>query len=79
LFQNLSCDELAAESHRLHAAYKIALADQDEARFHDGVGLLLIGLPVASMTGQDVTGEIARIKGQHLTVDRVARQRGCIS
>ena len=79
LFQKLSCNELAAESHRLHEAYKIAVADQDQAQFHDGVGLLLVGLPLASMSGQDVTEEIARIKGEHLTLDRVARELGCIS
>ncbi len=50
---------------------------QNQARTGDTVGVLLIGLPMASMTGQNVAPEVARLKGEHEAVYKAAIEKGC--
>lgn len=77
LYRNLSCDQLAEEGHRLLAAYQVAAAKQNQAVTGDAVGVLLIGLPLSSMTGNNVAPEVAKIKGEHEAVVRAGREKGC--
>ena len=50
---------------------------QENARTGDAVGVLLVGLPVSSMTGGNVAPEVARLKGEHEAVYRAAMEKGC--
>jgi hypothetical protein len=74
-FANISCDEasamLAAETEILANLS----ASQSGAATGDAIGVLLIGIPVASLTGGDQSGEIAASKGKVLALE--ARLTGC--
>lgn len=76
-YQNLTCEQLTAEGHRLVAAEADASAKQSQVRTEDGVGLVLIGLPISSMTGKGVESEISRLKGEHQALYNVALAKGC--
>ncbi len=77
IFQNWTCEQLAEEGHRLIAALEVASRRQDQAQSTDAVGVLLVGLPLGSMTGQNIAPEIGRLKGEHETVYRVGVSKGC--
>jgi len=74
-FANISCDEasamLAAETQTLATLS----AAQSGAATGDAIGVLLIGIPVSSLTGGDQSGEIAASKGKVLALQ--ARLAGC--
>jgi len=76
-YRPLSCGDLAIESARLNAALTQAAKQQDNARTGDAVGVIVIGLPLASMSGGNVAPEIARLKGELAALARVAAQRRC--
>ena len=76
-YRNRTCEELNDEGRRLHAAYAAAAEQQEQAQVGDAIGLVLIGLPVVSMTGENATPEIRRIKGEHVALLQVAVERGC--
>lgn len=76
-YQSLTCEQLTAEAYRLVAAEADASAKQSQVRTEDGVGLVLIGLPISSMTGNGVESEISRLKGEHQVLYNVAVEKGC--
>lgn len=39
--------------------------------------MILIGLPVSSLSGDNIAPEIARLKGEQQTIDRVMIQKQC--
>jgi hypothetical protein len=63
-YGGLSCRQLGEEQARLNSALVGASAQQNQARSGDIAGWLLLGLPVASMSGGNVAPEIASDKGQ---------------
>jgi len=71
-YQNLDCGQLAQEDARITHAYANAAKQQNNARTNDTVGVLLLGLPVSSLSGDNIAPEIARLKGEQ---DAVRRQR----
>lgn len=74
-FDHLSCrqasDMAALERDRLATLYKA----QKAAVAGDALGVFLIGVPTASLTGADKAGDIAAAKGKMLALD--ARLTGC--
>lgn len=76
-YQNWTCDQLSEESHRLAGAYTVAASRQNQAQTGDAVGVILLGLPVASMSGQNIAPEIGRLKGEHEAISRAALHKGC--
>lgn len=76
-YQNWTCGQLAAEGHRLIAAFTQAASRQEQARTNDAVGVLLVGLPVGSMSGQNIAPEIGRLKGEHEAIHRAAIEKNC--
>ena len=77
LYQNWSCKQLAAEQERLNAALATASDQQRRARTNDIVGVVLIGVPVSSLSGDNIAGEIARLKGEKETVHKVMIAKNC--
>lgn len=71
-YQSLDCKQLALEDDRVSQALVRASKQQENARTNDTVGVLLIGLPVSSMSGDNIAPEIARLKGEQ---DALRRQR----
>ena len=76
-YQSWQCQQLAEEDQRLAAALSTASAQQKNARTNDTVGVLLIGLPVSSMSGDNIAPEIARLKGEREAVNRAMKTKGC--
>lgn len=76
-YQNQTCDQLDRERLTLRVRAAEASARQTKARANDTIGVLLIGLPTASMSGQDEAKSLAQIKGQQRAVADVAAAKGC--
>lgn len=68
-YTNLSCSQaqntLATERSKLDAL----TVKQKNAVAADAIGVFLIGIPAASLTGNDVSGEIAISKGKVLSLE----------
>jgi hypothetical protein len=77
-FQNWNCTQLGEESARLSSALAQASTQQENARTNDTVGVLLIGLPVSSLSGDNIAPEIARLKGETEAVRKVSIQKNCV-
>jgi hypothetical protein len=76
-FQNWDCRQLGEESTRLSQALAQASTQQENARTNDTVGIILIGLPVSSLSGDNIAPEIARLKGETEAVRKVSINKGC--
>lgn len=77
LYRNWTCEQMAEEGHRLLAAYQTVAAKQNQAVWGDAFGVVMIGLPISSMTGNNVAPEVARVKGEHEALMKAAREKGC--
>ena len=71
-YMNWQCDQMAGEMARLNAAYASAARQQNQARGNDIAGVILIGLPVSSLSGDNIAPEIARLKGEQEAIRRDA-------
>lgn len=69
MFDHLSCQQAAAERDRLGQRLAALESRQRSAAAGDAVGVLLIGLPVSSLTGSDAQGLIAAEKGKLAVLD----------
>jgi hypothetical protein len=78
-FESWSCNQLGHEQSHLNAALATASVQQSQARTNDVVGVLLIGLPLSSMSGENIAPQIARLKGEQDAVRRALLQKECES
>ncbi len=78
-YSGWSCKQLGQEEQRLSAAYASTAAQQNKARNNDVVGIILIGLPVSSLSGDNVAPEIARLKGNQEAVQRAMIKNNCLA
>lgn len=76
-YESWSCRQLGEEAARLNAAYTTAADQQHKARDNDTVGILLLGLPVSSLSGQNVAAQVASIKGNQIAVQHAATLKDC--
>lgn len=76
-YRGLSCDQIQLEYVRVVQALHRAEEQQRQARSSDTVGVILLGLPIGSMTGQGVEGQVAGLKGQKDTLERVSIASNC--
>ncbi len=67
-YEGWSCAQLSNEQHRLADALTAATARQTQAHNNDVAGVVLLGLPVSSMAGQDMAPQIAHLKGEQEAV-----------
>ena len=72
-----SCKDLANESLRLSAALGTVSTQQENARTNDTVGVLLIGLPVSSLSGDNIAPQIADLKGRVEAVHEASVEKHC--
>jgi hypothetical protein len=75
MYDGMSCTAARAEANVV--ANKLAAMEnqQRQAAVGDAVGVFLIAVPVSSLTGGDVSGQIATERGKALALD--ARLRRC--
>ena len=71
------CSQLAEEDARLHSALSQASIQQENARTNDTVGIILIGLPVSSLSGDNIAPEIARLKGEREAIRKASIRKVC--
>jgi hypothetical protein len=76
-YASLTCEQLGEEEARVNAAYVLAAGQQRHARKDDAVGVALLGLPMGSMTGQNVAPQVASLKGQQNAIHDVEIQKDC--
>jgi len=76
-YQHWTCQQLGEETHRLSAAYAVAAKQQEQARSNDVAGVILIGLPVSSLSGGNIAPEIARLKGEQEAVRKAMITKTC--
>ena len=77
VYRQLSCNDLAVETARVNQALARSSTQQENARTNDTVGVILLGLPVSSLSGDNIAPEIARLKGELEAINRVATQKRC--
>lgn len=71
------CDQLAKEQPRLVSALSSACEAQRRCRTGDIVGVVFIGLPMSSLSGSNMTSEVARLKGELQALQRAAILKRC--
>jgi hypothetical protein len=76
-YKPLSCQDLAIESARISQALAAASTQQENARTNDTVGVIFLGLPVSTLSGDNVAPEIARLKGENEAIHRVSMEKHC--
>lgn len=78
-FASSSCPQLAAARiHNLETLTALSMA-QDRASNNDTLGVLFVGLPLASMTGADKEAELAVAKGRDLSLQSLMAAKTCPS
>jgi hypothetical protein len=68
-YQNLSCTQSQQERMRLGQSLAALEVQQNNTATGDAIGVFLIGLPLGSVGGGDVEGQIAAQKGQVQALD----------
>ncbi|MCG6122059.1 MAG: hypothetical protein MEP57_05055 [Microvirga sp.] len=76
-YQSWSCAQLGEETQRLSSALAAASTRQEQARSNDVMGVILIGLPVSSLSGDNIAPEIARLKGEQEAVRKARISKDC--
>ena len=73
----LDCQALLTEQLRVSEALRAASDRQAEAARGDAIGVLLIGLPVSSMSGQDNAVAVAQLKGESDALRLAVTAKAC--
>lgn len=76
-YRHLDCKQLSEESARVEQALTQVSEQQRNARTNDVVGVILIGLPVSSLSGGNVADQVSRIKGEQETLRKVMIEKKC--
>lgn len=76
-YSGWSCDQMASEMGRLSGALAFASTQQRNARTNDTVGVLLLGLPVSSLSGENIAPQIARYKGEQEAIRIAGIEKRC--
>jgi hypothetical protein len=76
-YQSWTCQQLNEEGMRLGQALAEASTQQRNARTNDTIGVIFIGLPVSSLSGDNIAPQMASLKGQIGAVQTSANLRNC--
>lgn len=76
-YQSWTCQQLGEELGRLQNALSTASTQQNTARSNDIAGVIFLGLPVGSMSGQSIAPQIARYKGEQEAVNKAMIRNSC--
>jgi hypothetical protein len=76
-YQSYSCQQLGEEQGRLGAALSTASDAQRNARSNDTLGVILLGLPVSSLSGSNQASNIGRLKGELDAVQKAGIGKNC--
>lgn len=76
-FSGMSCKSLATKRVQVQQTVDATSAKQSKAAGNDAIGVLLLGVPLASMSGADAETELAVAKGRLNAIDEVRARKGC--
>lgn len=76
-YESWTCPQLGDEQDHLSAGLATASKAQENARSNDTMGVLFLGLPVASMSGGNIAPEIAHLKGEQEAVHLAMIHNSC--
>ena len=76
-YANLNCSQLRAEATRVDNAYTRAAAAQNKARSNDTAGVILLGLPVSSLSGANQSAQIGDLKGRQEVLAQTMIEKSC--
>lgn len=76
-YTSWDCQQLREEQTRLVSALSTASDAQRQARSNDIAGVILIGLPVSSLSGANQASNIARLKGELDALQKAMIQEKC--
>ena len=76
-YEKMSCADLQIERSRNLEIVNVLSTNQERARSNDTLGVLFLGLPLASMSGADKEGEVAVAKGRALTIRSALDAKRC--
>lgn len=71
-YRSWTCDQLAEEQPRLVAALSSASDAKRKCRSNDIAGVILLGVPVSSLSGSNMASEVGRLKGELQALQRAA-------
>jgi hypothetical protein len=79
IYSGHSCSQLKVD--RAEAALAVSTLSQQQASAVTGdtVGVLMIGLPLSSMGGNDVGAKLGEMKGRLVAIDAVMAQKKCLA
>lgn len=73
-----NCEKLLAEQKRIGVDLSTASAKQEETRSDDIAGVILLAVPIGSMSNdEDLEPKIARLKGERDALDRIMSAKNC--
>lgn len=76
-YDDLDCGQLVQEEANVSRALLSASEQQRDARTNDTVGVILLGLPVSTLSGGNVADQIASLKGQQVALQQVMVRKRC--
>lgn len=76
-YHHWDCQQLATEQQNVATALMNASAQQNQARSNDVAGVILIGLPVSSLSGSNVAPQVANLKGQQEAIRKAMITKKC--
>jgi hypothetical protein len=79
IYAGHSCSQLKVD--RAEAALAISTLSQQQASAVTGdtVGVLMVGLPLSSMGGNDVGAKLGEMKGRLVAIDTVIAEKKCLA
>lgn len=78
-YSNLDCQTLSAELLKEQQRLAVLTKKQKEAAAGDAIGVFLIGVPTASITGHDNEGDLSVSKGKVLALETQMLAKSCAS
>jgi type IV pilus biogenesis protein CpaD/CtpE len=76
-YASFSCNQMSSERVRLGNELSNLSAAQSSAVTGDTIGVLLIGIPVSSMSGNDLEGQIGANKGAAQALELEISRKSC--
>ena len=76
-YESWDCKQLTQETVRIEQALAVASGQQKKARGNDVAGVILLGLPVSSLSGDNIAPQIANLKGQRDAVAQTMILKNC--
>ena len=76
-YSGLTCQEVQTQLQNARNMEAALTERQNRAQMMDAAGMLLTLLPVASILGENVAGELAQVKGERMALER-AEPEHCV-